>query len=124
MFVLRLMIASGALWAAAGITAGALRTVDETAPLASAESAELVLAKTDRLPLLPAHAIADRWTVIANQVPSRPVPVARIDEPQTVGATVSARRHHHPDRVCGAHGRRHFTLTRHGRPWRSWRCRR
>lgn len=128
MLFTRLTIVSAALWCAAGIAAGITRSMQETAQAPAAESAEVLaddivaMPKADRLPLPPAEpmallakAYADRQMVEA----PAPVTVVRIDGPQTVGTTVSVRRHH-PTDVCARHGMRKV-ITRGGR---SWRCRR
>jgi len=75
---------------------------------------EPVAPKANRLPIAePAPAAAVE--------PPVPVAAARTDVHQTVGATVSARRHteHHGD-ICTRHGM-HKVETHGGR---SWRCRR
>ena len=125
----RTLIASAALWCVAGITAGTLRTVEDIAPPPAAESPVAILAKADRLPLIPREAITDRWPALS-QEPAAVRAAARTDEPQTVAATVSAGRPHIrnvrkiriADRadVCARHGMRKV-ITRGGR---SWRCRR
>jgi hypothetical protein len=120
----RILILSGALWCVAGISAGMLRSTELDAPRPAPEplslaAAEVVtITKSDRLPISTPQAFGERWPIMV----SEPVTTAaRKDVPQTVGATVSARRHHPQiDRVCGAKGRRWFT--RHH--WRVWRCRR
>jgi hypothetical protein len=121
----RMLIASAALWCVAGITAGIVRTSQETAPPAAAESAEPVLveilAKTDRLPVAPARAIVDRWY--------QPPPVERSDEllveqkaePATHRLQSNYRRRQlKPVDICARHGM-HKVITKGGR---SWRCRR
>ena len=118
----RTLIASAALWCVAGITAGTLRSVEDTAPPPAAESPGTVLAKADRLPLIPREAITDRWPALS-QEPAAVTAAARIDEPQTVGTTASVRRHHPrpvEHNICTRHGM-HKVITRGGR---SWRCRR
>lgn len=113
----RTLIASGALWCAAGISAGLLRPTANNAPLPAAASAavvanEIAASKSDRLPLLaPELPFAGRWPVMAT-------------EPEPAPTEKSLRRavpQHHVkrDRVCEK-GRRYFTRHRH----RYWKCRR
>jgi hypothetical protein len=116
----RVFIASGALWCVAAVAAVSLRPAENNAQAPLAEPAPAVLAattpKSDRLPIY--DPFGERWPTMVSSEPV--MPVARRNVPQTVGATVSARRHHtRRDRVC-ENGRRYFTLHRH----RYWRCRR
>jgi hypothetical protein len=123
MLTFRVIIASAAaLWCVAGITAGIVRTIQETAPAPAAESPAPVLveilAKADRLPLVPARTVAERWYT--------PPPPERADEleiePQMEPRKLTRHSRHldHPRDVCARHGLRKV-ITRGGR---SWRCRR
>ncbi|WLB24977.1 hypothetical protein QIH85_24150 [Bradyrhizobium japonicum] len=112
----RTLIASGALWCAAGIAAGLLRPTGIDAQAPRAESALAVLnetapGKSDRLALPETAPFAGRWPIIADE----PVPTER-----SLRRVVTHRHVVHHDRVCGSKGRRWFTRHHH----RVWRCRR
>jgi hypothetical protein len=119
----RILVISGALWCAAAVAAGLVPLSSDSAQPPRAESPEPVLAKADREPL-PAAKPAALSVPFESRWPQPAVVAAtRKDVSQTVGATVSARRHHHRDvdRVCRHHGRRYW----HDRPGHlTWRCRR
>lgn len=116
----RLIIASVALWCVAGITTGLLRSVQDTAPVAAAESPEPVLStiekKADRLPLVPHDSFTDRLLV-----PPPAVAENRENSDPVASVAEQPKKHHRDtDRVCGDRGRRHFIRHHH----RAWRCRR
>lgn len=116
----RLVIASAALLAAAGIAAGVTQTLEETVSPAPAESPGpvLVLAKSDRLPVTPAVTVKDRWYQESPPERSDELLVehkAAISPDLPRSPPIATR---HVDPVCGDRGRRWY------RHHTYWRCRR
>lgn len=124
----RIMIVSAALWAAAGIATGTLRSIEETPPPPAAESPEPVLAeilaKADRLPLPPQDPKALLAKAFADQVPSPPIATVTPEtSAELVGTAAQIKpkklTSHLSDNICTRHGMRKV-VTHSGR---SWRCR-
>jgi hypothetical protein len=116
---IRLIILSAALCAAAGITAGTLRSVQQIAPAPALESPQAAMAKADRL-ALPQLTVADRWTVPPAPVAPTAASTLRTHADASPVSDVQVRTVKKTDPICGARGRRHFI--RHHR--QTWRCRR
>ena len=115
MTVFKVMLGAAALWPVLFLL-GSQRDPPTPPPVVAPDTlaerwpTETVAPKGDRLPVTPAPTAIEAPVQVA---------AARIDVLQTVGTTVSARRHIEHN-ICTRHGM-HKQITHGGR---SWRCRR